>query len=103
MANQKLTYTEAFPVSHGLLFHHFHDAGHPVGQGSISGEELYEIVDRIGRHHILDAGAWMELARAGPRQPTDLCLPSDANLPSQHEVAGPALDALAITDFRVSA
>ncbi len=99
MANQSLSYTEAFPVSHGLLFHHFHDASHPVGQGSISCEELYEIVDRIGLRHFLDAGEWMERARVGQLQPTDLCLTFDDNLRCQYDVARPVLDALGIRAF----
>lgn len=99
MTDQKPTYTEAFPVSHGLLFHHFHDVSHPVGQGSISGEDLHEIIDRIGRRHFLDAGDWMERARAGRLQPTDLCLTFDDNLRCQYDVARPVLDAAGLSAF----
>lgn len=60
---------------------------------------FFEIVDRIGRHHFLSAGDWMERARAGRLQPDDLCLTFDDNLRCQHDVALPVLDALGLGAF----
>ena len=51
---------------HGIMCHHFHGNGHPVVQGSISGEELADMVEFIGgRAIILPANEWMEKALKG--------------------------------------
>lgn len=92
-------YTEAFPQPHGLLFHHFHDDRHPVGQGSISAEQLHDMISRIGRRHFLDAGEWMHRAREGRLDKGDLCITFDDNLRCQFDVARPVLDDLGLTAF----
>ena len=52
--------------AHGIMFHHFHGNGHPVVQGSISGEDLADMVEFIGgRANILPANEWMEKALKG--------------------------------------
>ena len=39
---------------HGIMFHHFHDNGiHTKGQGSISKDDFYEMINFIGRKNIL--------------------------------------------------
>ena len=92
-------YTEDFPVPHGLMFHHFHSDAHPVGQGSISAEDLYRIIDVVGRNNILDAEEWLARAREGKLGSRDYCLTFDDNLRCQYDVARPVMDALEIRGF----
>lgn len=92
-------YTEAFPLPHGLLFHHFHDERHPVGQGSISADQLHDMISRIGRGNFLDAREWMERARTDRLGKDDLCLTFDDNLRCQYDVALPVLQNLGLTGF----
>ena len=39
--------------AHGVMFHHFHSAIHPAGQGSISGDELTRLIESLGPERIL--------------------------------------------------
>ena len=46
---------------HGIMLHHFHDDGtHTRGQGSISKDEFYKMINFIGRNNILDANIFYE-------------------------------------------
>ena len=46
---------------HGIMFHHFHDDGvHTEGQGSISKDDFYKMINFIGRNNILDADVFYE-------------------------------------------
>ena len=46
---------------HGIMFHHFHDNGvHARGPGSISKDDLYKMINFIGKKHILDADIFYE-------------------------------------------
>ena len=41
---------------HGIMFHHFYDDGvHTKGQGAISRDEFYKLINFIGRKNILNA------------------------------------------------
>lgn len=83
----------------GIMFHHFHGAGHPVSQGSIGAEQLEELIDRVGPGRILPAREWLARSiRGGPRE-SDLCLTFDDNLRCQYEVALPILRRRGLTAF----
>ena len=86
-------------VPHGLLFHHFHDASHPRGQGSISAEALAGIIAFTGRDRLLPAGEWLRRAQAGVLGPEDICLTFDDNLRCQYDVAYPVLRDHGLTAF----
>ena len=46
---------------HGIMFHYFHDDGvHSRGQGSISKDDFYKIINFIDRKYILDADVFFE-------------------------------------------
>ena len=46
---------------HGIMFHHFHDGVvHKNGQGSISKDVFYKLINFIGRENILDANIFYE-------------------------------------------
>jgi peptidoglycan/xylan/chitin deacetylase (PgdA/CDA1 family) len=84
---------------HGIMFHHFHCARHPAGQGSISAEQLAAIIERIGPRRILPARQWMRCAMTATLRPTDVCLTFDDNLRCQYDVALPILEAYGLTAF----
>ena len=68
---------------YGVMFHHFHGRGHPVGQGSISASDLESIIRRLGRQNILDAADWMESALRMQLRKNAVCLTFDDNLRCQ--------------------
>jgi peptidoglycan/xylan/chitin deacetylase (PgdA/CDA1 family) len=81
------------------MFHHFHSAGHPAGQGSISAEQLAAIIERIGPGRILPARQWMRCAMTATLRPTDVCLTFDDNLRCQYDIALPVLEAYGLSAF----
>lgn len=83
----------------GVMFHHFHGAGYPVSQGSISGEDLERIIVTIGPERILPAHEWGERTRAGALKAGDLCLTFDDNLLCQYRIALPVLKKYGLTAF----
>ncbi|HEX3356210.1 MAG TPA: polysaccharide deacetylase family protein [Tepidisphaeraceae bacterium] len=83
----------------GVMFHHFHDRVHPVGQGSISGAELERLIESIGRHRILPACEYLWRAQRGKLRAGDLCLTFDDNLRCQFDIARPVLDQFGLTAF----
>ena len=84
--------------AHGIMFHHFHGNGHPVVQGSISGEDLADMVEFIGgRANILPANEWMEKALKGSLKRDELCLTFDDGILGQKDVALPVLESLGLT------
>jgi hypothetical protein len=78
-------------VAHGVMFHHFHDDRHRRGQGSISAEQLVELIEHLGRNDILPAQEWMRRAAVGALTDTDTCLTFDDALRCQYDVALPVL------------
>ncbi len=83
----------------GIMFHHFHGGGHPRGQGSISADELVEIIEYIGRGRILPADVWMEKALGGELGAGDICLTFDDTLRCQFDVAYEVLADLSLKAF----
>jgi peptidoglycan/xylan/chitin deacetylase (PgdA/CDA1 family) len=78
-------------AAHGIMFHHFHDARHPVSQGSIAAQELEEILRFIGLQRILTPQEWLARLERGALKPEDLCLTFDDSLLSQIDIALPVL------------
>lgn len=85
--------------AYGIMFHHFHDDQHPLGQGAISAQDLVEVINHVGREHILPAEEWMRRAGAGALQETDICLTFDDALRCQYDVALPVLRDFGLTAF----
>lgn len=83
----------------GVMFHHFHGVGNPVSQGSISDNDLDQMIMRIGRERILGAEEWQDKAMARALRPGDLCFTFDDNLLCQYSVAVPVLRHHKITAF----
>jgi peptidoglycan/xylan/chitin deacetylase (PgdA/CDA1 family) len=83
----------------GMVFHHFHNDDHPRRQGSISAQDLYSIVDFLGRENILSAEEYQDRASKGSLTENNHCLSFDDILRSQFDVARPVLDDLGISAF----
>lgn len=77
----------------GIMFHHFHDAEkHIKSQGSISGDELSQIISYLKENYdILDAGLWYENAINNSLKPNQICFTFDDALACQYDVAYPVL------------
>ena len=86
-------------LPHGLLFHHFHGAGHPKGQGSVSARTFREILEFAGVDNFLPAQEWRERAEADQLEAHHLCVTFDDNLLCQFEIALPVLEEMGMTAF----
>ena len=86
-------------VPHGIMFHHFHDARHPRGQGSVSQEDFDAILRCVGLDHILSPEEWLE--RLAQRRLTNgqVCLTFDDALRCQFDLALPVLAQHKLTAF----
>ncbi|MDR1483029.1 MAG: polysaccharide deacetylase family protein [Synergistaceae bacterium] len=86
--------------SGGIMFHHFHGGCHIVCQGSISGEELYDMVTFLEKKYtIVDAAEWLRKAcNEGPSD-EEICLTFDDGLRCQYDIALPILNDLGIKAF----
>ncbi len=85
---------------HGIMFHHFHDNGiHTKGQGSISKDDFYKMINFIGRKNILDADVFFEKLKNNTLKKNDLCLTFDDAIKSQIDIALPVLEDLKIKSF----
>lgn len=74
------------------MFHHFHDAKHPKGPGSISQENLENILEFIDPHRILTPSEWMEKLEGNILSREHLCLTFDDALLCQFDIAVPVLE-----------
>ena len=84
---------------HGIMFHYFHDRRHPAGQGSLSADDLANLLRHIGPERILPARSWLQRGLAGELGEDDLCLTFDDNLRCQYDVALPVLQDFGLTAF----
>ena len=75
---------------HGIMFHHFHDDGiHTKGQGSISKDDFYKLINFIGRKNILDADVFFEKFKENKLKENEVCLTFDDAIKCQIDVALP--------------
>ena len=85
---------------HGIMFHHFHDdAIHTKGQGSISNDDFYKMINFIGRNNILDADIFFEKFKNNKLKEKEVCLTFDDGIKCQIDVALPILEELKIKSF----
>lgn len=85
-------------TAYGLMFHHFHDARHPSGQGAISADDLNRLLDAQGER-VIGARAWAEGLLRGGLAEGAVCLTFDDGLRCQYDVALPVLEARGLTAF----
>ncbi len=85
---------------HGLMFHHFHDDGvHTKGQGSISKDDFYKLINFVDRKNILDADVFFEKFKENKLKENEVCLTFDDAIKCQIDVALPVLEDLKIKSF----
>jgi peptidoglycan/xylan/chitin deacetylase (PgdA/CDA1 family) len=85
---------------HGIMFHHFHDDNiHTKGQGSISKDDFYKIIQFIGRKNILDADIFFDKYKKNKLKENEVCITFDDALKCQIDIALPLLDDLKIKSF----
>lgn len=86
--------------THSIMFHHFHDLKHPEVQGSISGNDLEEMIEWLSRKHIiLNADEYMSKLESKNLKDNHICLSFDDALLCQSEIAVPVLDKMGIKAF----
>ena len=82
------------------MFHHFHDDGiHTKGQGSISKDDFYKLINFIGRKNICDADIFFEKFKENKLKENEVCLTFDDAIKCQIDVALPVLEDLKIKSF----
>jgi peptidoglycan/xylan/chitin deacetylase (PgdA/CDA1 family) len=82
------------------MFHHFHDGGiHKSGQGSISKEDFYKIINFIGRKNILDADIFFDKLKNNKLEEKEVCITFDDGIKCQIDIALPVLEELKIKSF----
>lgn len=85
---------------HGLMFHHFHDnKSHKSSQGSITADQLYEVIKVVGRKNILDPNIFMYKFKNKKLKKKDLCLTFDDLHKCQVDIALPVLKKLKVKAF----
>jgi peptidoglycan/xylan/chitin deacetylase (PgdA/CDA1 family) len=85
---------------HGIMFHHFHDGVvHKNGQGSISKDVFYKLINFIGRENILDANIFYEKFKKKILKEKEVCLTFDDSIKCQIDIALPVLEDLKIKSF----
>lgn len=86
--------------AHGIMFHHFHGDGHPPGQGSMSANDLRDMIHWLRRNYrVLSAQDFYEFALDGSLAESDTCLTFDDSLLCQYDIAAPVLEEEGLTAF----
>lgn len=87
-------------MTHGLIFHYFHDDKIKETQGSIDGNTFEKIIDKYSvDHNILNAQEYLEKAVTESLQEKDVCITFDDGLYSQFCVADKILQKKGLTAF----
>ncbi len=85
---------------HGIMFHHFHDDGlHKPGQGSLSKDVFYKMINFIGRDNILDSDIFYEKFQNKKLKDNEVCITFDDGIKSQIDIALPLVEELRIKCF----
>ena len=84
---------------YGVMFHHFHNGHHRQSQGSITDDQLDEIIQKIGRKKIINADEWVDKITNKCLQNSDVCITFDDSLLCQYDIAYPVLESYGIKAF----
>jgi len=85
-------------VAHGIMFHHFYDEQHFIGQGAISVDQFENIIEYYG-DNLLPAHKWLDKAINNTLDNNHVCLTFDDALLCQYEVALPVMEKYNLTAF----
>jgi len=78
--------------THAIMFHHFHDARHAMGQGSLSAQQFELMIEWLSdRYHLLSADEYQFKLKQQKLAANDICLTFDDALLCQAEIAAPIL------------
>jgi len=82
----------------GIMFHHFHGKNHPVGQGSISANDLDQMIAWLRKdYEILNIEEFFQKALVGKLTTKETCLTFDDSLLCQYEIAVPVIESHGLT------
>jgi peptidoglycan/xylan/chitin deacetylase (PgdA/CDA1 family) len=82
----------------GVMFHHFHGENHPVGQGSISANDLDQMIAWLRKDfEILNIEEFFEKALEAKLTAKETCLTLDDSLLCQYEIAVPVIESHGLT------
>ena len=82
----------------GIMFHHFHGENHPAGQGSISADDLDQMIEWLRKdYEILNIEEFFQKALAGKLTTKETCLTLDDSLLCQYEIALPVIESHGLT------
>ena len=85
---------------HGIMFHHFHDHNvHKKGQGSISQEQFYKLLEFIGIRNIINSDIFFQKFFNNKLSNKNICLTFDDAIKSQIDIALPVLKQFKIKAF----
>lgn len=88
------------PVSHSVMFHHFHNEKHLPAQGSINQETLKEIILWLQKNFcLIPASEYKSKFDSGDLSDFDVCLSFDDALKCQYDVALPVLEEFNLNAF----
>ena len=86
--------------THSIMFHHFHDEKHPVGQGSLSVNDFEDMLDWLqAKYQILNADEYLFHLENSSLKKNQICLSFDDALLCQSDIAAPILGKRKITAF----
>ncbi len=86
--------------AHGIMFHHFHGGDHIKAQGSLSAQDMSDLIDWYGQdHHFIGAEEVYEKALSGRLDQKDVVLTFDDALRCQYDIAYPVLKDKGLTAF----
>lgn len=78
--------------THAVMFHHFHDERHPIGQGSLSAKQFETMIDWLcNKYNLLNADEYLYKLQIQKLNAKDICLTFDDALLCQSEIAAPIL------------
>lgn len=84
--------------SFGVMFHHLHGENHPIGQGSISGNDLDQIIAWLKKDfEILEIEEFFQKALQGKLTARETCLTFDDSLLCQFDIAVPVIESHGLT------
>ena len=87
-------------VTHSVMFHHFHNHDHPMGQGSLSQDEFGFMLDWLSSsYNLISADCYFQKAINTELKSNDICLSFDDALLCQYDVAVPVLNARRLKAF----
>lgn len=78
--------------THAVMFHHFHNEHHPIGQGSLSATQFEDMIDWLtDRYSLLNADEYLYKLKQKKLDKNDICITLDDALSCQSEIAAPIL------------